>query len=117
VKNGKVFTNGESASILMGVTRKSVIQLCRDLGFEIQIGDLTQEMFMDADEAFFTGTASEITPIASVDDSQFKDGKPGTITLQIKEKYLNIIHGKDNAYKHWLTLVRHKNAIDSIVSE
>ena len=117
VKNGKVFTNGESASILMGVTRKSVIQLCRDLGFEIQIGDLTQEMVMNADEAFFTGTASEITPIASVDDSQFKDGKPGTITLQIKEKYLNIIHGKDNAYKHWLTLVRHKNAMDSIVSE
>jgi branched-chain amino acid aminotransferase len=117
VKNGKVFTNGESASILMGVTRKSVIQLCRDLGFEIQIGDLTQEMFMDADEAFFTGTASEITPIASVDDSQFKDGKPGTITLQIKEKYLNIIHGKDNAYKHWLTLVRHKNALNSIVPD
>ena len=74
-------------------------------------------MFMDADEAFFTGTASEITPIASVDDSPFEDGKPGTITLQIKEKYLNIIHGKDNAYKHWLTLVRHKNALDSIVSE
>ena len=117
VKNGKVFTNGESASILMGVTRKSVIQLCRDLGFEIQIGDLTQEMVMNADEAFFTGTASEITPIASVDDSLIEDGKPGTITLQIKEKYLNIIHGKDNGYKHWLTLVRHKNAIDSIVSE
>jgi len=101
----------------MGVTRKSVIQLCRDLGFEIQIGDLTQEMVMNADEAFFTGTASEITPIASVDDFPIEDGKPGTITLQIKEKYLNIIHGKDNSYKHWLTLVRHKNAMDSIVSE
>jgi len=50
-------------------------------------------------------------------DSPIEDGKPGTITLQIKEKYLNIIHGKDNGYKHWLTLVRHKNAMDSIVSE
>ena len=88
-----------------------------DLGFEIQIGDLTQEMFTNADEAFFTGTASEITPIASVDDSLIGGGKPGTITLQIKEKYLNIIHGKDNSYKHWLTLVRHKNAFDPIVSE
>ena len=117
VKNGKVFTNGESASILMGVTRKTVIQLCRDLGFEIKIGELTQEMVVNADEAFFTGTASEITPISSVDDSRIGDGKPGTITLQIKEKYLNIIHGKDNGYKHWLTLVRHKNAFDTIVSE
>ena len=117
VKNGKIFTNGESASILMGVTRKTVIQLCRDLGFEIKIGDLSQKMVVDADEAFFTGTASEITPIASVDDSPIGDGKPGHATLRLKEKYLNIIHGKDSAYKHWLTLVRHKNAFDSIVSE
>ncbi len=117
VKNGKVFTNGESASILMGVTRKTVIQLCRDLGFEIKIGNLTQEMVNQADEAFFTGTASEITPIASVDDAPIGDGKPGSVTLQIKEKYLNIIHGKDNGYKHWLTLVQHKNALGPVVSE
>ena len=101
----------------MGVTRKTVIQLCRDLGFEIKIDDLTQEMVDNADEAFFTGTASEITPISSVDDSPIGDGKPGTITLQIKEKYFNIIHGKDNGYKHWLTLVRHKKAFDPVVSE
>ena len=117
VKDNKVITNGENASILMGITRETIIQLSKDMGIEVQIIDITQEMLLNADEAFFTGTASEITPIASVDDVPFGDGTPGQITLQLKEKYLNIIHGRDRQYNHWLTLVRHKNAIDSIVSE
>lgn len=117
VKDNKVITNGENASILMGITRETIIQLSKDMGIEVQIIDITQEMLLNADEAFFTGTASEITPIASIDDVPFGDGTPGQITLQLKEKYLNIIHGRDSQYSHWLTLVRHKNAIDSIVSE
>lgn len=117
VKDNKVITNGENASILMGITRETIIQLSKDMGIEVQIIDITQEMLLNADEAFFTGTASEITPIASIDDVPFGDGTPGQITLQLKEKYLNIIHGRDSQYKNWLTLVRHKNALDSIVSE
>ena len=117
VKDNKVITNGENASILMGITRETIIQLSKDMGIEVQIIDITQEMLLNADEAFFTGTASEITPIASSDDVPFGDGTPGQITLQLKEKYLNIIHGRDSQYNHWLTLVRHKNALDSIVSE
>ncbi len=117
VKDNKVITNGENASILMGITRETIIQLSKDMGIEVQIIDITQEMLLNADEAFFTGTASEITPIASIDDVPFGDGTPGQITLQLKEKYLNIIHGRDSQYNHWLTLVRHKNALDSIVSE
>ena len=74
-------------------------------------------MVINADEAFFTGTASEITPIASVDDSPIGDGKPGHTTLQLKDKYLNIIHGRDSQYKHWLTQVSHENSLDSIVTE
>ena len=117
VKDNKVITNDENASILMGITRETIIQLSKDMGIEVQIIDITQEMLLNADEAFFTGTASEITPIASIDDVPFGDGTPGQITLQLKEKYLNIIHGRDSQYNHWLTLVRHKNALDSIVSE
>jgi len=87
------------------------------MGFEVQITDISQEMFLNADEAFFTGTASEITPIASVDDVPFGDGTPGQITLQLKEKYLNIIHGRDRQYNHWLTLAKHENVLDPVVSE
>lgn len=117
VKDNKVFTNGENASILMGITRETIIQLCKDMGFEVQNTDITQEMLLGADEAFFTGTASEITPISSVDDAPFGDGTPGQITLQLKEKYLNIIHGRDSQYSHWLTLVMHEDALDPLVTE
>ena len=117
VKDNKVITNGENASILMGITRETIIQLSKDMGIEVQIIDITQEMLLNADEAFFTGTASEITPIASSDDVPFGDGTPGQITLQLKEKYLNIIHGRDSQYKKWLTLIKHENVLDPIVTE
>ena len=117
VKDNKVITNGENASILMGITRETIIQLSKDMGIEVQIIDITQEMLLNADEAFFTGTASEITPIASIDDVPFGDGTPGQITLQLKEKYLNIIHGRDSQYKNWLTLIKHENVLDPIVTE
>ena len=117
VKDNKVITNGENASILMGITRETIIQLSKDMGIEVQIIDITQEMLLNADEAFFTGTASEITPIASSDDVPFGDGTPGQITLQLKEKYLNIIHGRDSQYKNWLTLIKHENVLDPIVTE
>ena len=117
VKDNKVITNGENASILMGITRETIIQLSKDMGIEVQIIDITQEMLLNADEAFFTGTASEITPIVSIDDVPFGDGTPGQITLQLKEKYLNIIHGRDSQYKNWLTLIKHENVLDPIVTE
>ena len=117
VKDNKVITNGENASILMGITRETIIQLSKDMGIEVQIIDITKEMLLNADEAFFTGTASEITPIASIDDVPFGDGTPGQITLQLKEKYLNIIHGRDSQYNHWLTLIKHENVLDPIVTE
>ena len=117
VKDNKVITNGENASILMGITRETIIQLSKDMGIEVQIIDITQEMLLNANEAFFTGTASEITPIASIDDVPFGDGTPGQITLQLKEKYLNIIHGRDSQYKNWLTLIKHENVLDPIVTE
>ena len=117
VKDNKVITNGENASILMGITRETIIQLSKDMGIEVQIIDITKEMLLNADEAFFTGTASEITPIASIDDVPFGDGTPGQITLQLKEKYLNIIHGRDSQYKNWLTLIKHENVLDPIVTE
>ena len=106
VKDNKVITNGENASILMGITRETIIQLCHDLEIDIQIMNITHEMLLNADEAFFTGTASEITPISSVDDSSIDNGKPGEITLKLKNLYLDIIHGKVSQYTHWLSPIQ-----------
>ena len=106
VKDNKVITNGENASILMGITRETIIQLCHDLEIDIQIMNITHEMLLNADEAFFTGTASEITPIISVDDSSIGNGKPGGITLKLKNLYWDIIHGKVSQYTHWLSPIQ-----------
>ena len=105
VKDGNIITNDLHASILLGVTRESIIQLCNDLNYSIEIGDLTQEMLMSADEAFFTGSATEVTPIATVDDKPIANGKPGPITLELKKLYTRIVHGRQNRYKNWLTYV------------
>ena len=117
VKDNKVITNGENASILMGITRETIIQLCHDLEIDIQIMDITHEMLLNADEAFFTGTASEITPISSVDDSSIGNGKPGEITLKLKNLYLDIIHGKMSQYTHWLSPIQCTNNLTPSVAE
>jgi len=117
VKDGHVYTNGENASILMGITRESIIQLCEDSNIPITITDLSQDILNSADEAFFTGTASEVTPIASVDDLSIGNGIPGQITLHLKDKYLNIIHGRDSQYKHWLTHVKDESVLDPITTQ
>ena len=105
IKDEKIYTNDVNASILMGITRDSIIQISRDLNYSLEISDLTQDMLFNADEAFFTGSATEVTPIATVNDKPIGDGKPGTITLELKEMYLKIVHGKDNHYNKWLTFV------------
>ena len=117
VKDNKVITNGENASILMGITRETIIKLCRDLEIDIQIMDITHEMLLNADEAFFSGTASEITPINSVDDSYIGNGKPGKITLQLKNLYLDIIHGKVSQYTHWLSPIQCTKNLTPSVAE
>ena len=117
VKDNKVITNGENASILMGITRETIIQLCHDLEIDIQIMNITHEMLLNADEAFFTGTASEITPITSVDDSLLDNGKPGEITLRLKNLYWDIIHGKVSQYTHWLSPIQCTNNLTPSVAE
>ena len=117
VKDNIIYTNGESASILMGITRSSIIQLCKDLQYSIKITDLTKEMLINADEAFFTGSATEVTPIASVDDTLIGNGKPGTITLELKELYSRIVHGKERQYINWLSYVKSSVANEEPVLE
>ena len=105
VKENKIYTNDENASILVGITRNSIIELCRDLNYSVEIKDLTEDMLFNADEAFFTGSATEVTPIATVNDRPVGNGKPGSITLKLKNLYSRIVHGEEYRYNKWLTLI------------
>jgi branched-chain amino acid aminotransferase len=91
--------------ILPGITRDSVIALAKDLGYKVQEEDLRLSDLKGADEAFFTGTAAEVTPIAQVDDHRMK--KPfGEVTRRLQEEFFAIARGKNGKYSGWLTYVR-----------
>lgn len=102
VKDGRLLTNDADASIVLGITRDSVLQLASDLGIPADVRPLTLEDLAGADEAFFTGTAIEVTPITEVDGSPIGAGKPGPITLQIQRSYFEAAHGRLPQYHGWL---------------
>lgn len=103
VRNGVVFTPGEDATILKGITRASVIQVIRDLGYKVVERRLTRNDVYLADELFFSGTAAEVTPITSVDRRTIGSGKPGPVTKALQEAFFRIIRGEDERYRGWLT--------------
>lgn len=103
VKNGNVRTPPVSSSILPGLTRDSVIRIARDLGYHVDETTFTRDELYIADEAFFTGTASEVTPIREVDERPIGDGSPGPITRKLQEVYIDSVKGKSDRYPDWLT--------------
>lgn len=104
VKEGKLFTP-DLASCLDGITRDSIITLAKDLGIEVIQKRITRDEVYCCDEAFFTGTAAEITPIREVDNRQIGNGGRGPITEKLQTLFFDVIAGKVPAYKHWLTKV------------
>jgi branched-chain amino acid aminotransferase len=102
VRNGRVKTP-PIATVLEGVTRNSAIELLRKAGHEVVEERFTRDEVYIADEAFFTGTAAEITPIRSLDDRQIGEGKPGPITRAVQDEYFAVIKGRREEYSHWLT--------------
>ena len=105
VRNNTLYTPPITASILPGITRNSVLALARDLGFKVREEMLPRELLYIADEAFFAGTAVEITPIRSVDKIAIGNGKRGPITEAIQQAFFDIING-DAPDKHgWLEFV------------
>ena len=91
---------------LNGITRQSVIQMAKDLSIEVHEKDLRYEDLKNADEAFFTGTAVEITPITKVDQSRINGGKRGPITKILQDSFMNIVSGQNLKYSNWLTFTR-----------
>jgi branched-chain amino acid aminotransferase len=104
VRDGTIYTP-DLASCLDGITRNSVLQIATDLGIPVREKRITRDEMYCADEAFFSGTAAEITPIRSLDDREIGSGARGPITKQIQETFFAAVAGKNPKYSHWLTLV------------
>ncbi len=102
VRDGKLLTNDEKSSILLGITRASVIEIARNLGYQLETRALKLDDLFNADEAFLTGTAMEIAPIREVDGKTIGDGKARPITENIQKKFFEIVMGLDQQYGHWL---------------
>ena len=104
VKHGKIYTP-DLASCLDGITRDTIITLAKDLGYEVASKRMTRDDVYIADEAFFSGTAAEITPIRELDGRVIGAGKRGPITAKIQKRFFDVVNGKVPKYKHWLTPV------------
>ncbi|MCD6352857.1 MAG: branched-chain amino acid transaminase [Proteobacteria bacterium] len=104
VKNGVIKTTPRT-SILPGITRDSVITIAKDKGYPLVEDRFTRDELYLADEAFFSGTAAEITPVREVDNRLIGSGSPGPITSDIQNTFFDVVKGKINKYKHWLAYV------------
>lgn len=106
VKDGKLLTPGLESDILFGITRFSVIEMAEKMGIDVVERQLHRDELYTCDEAFFCGTAAEVTPIVDVDGIRVGNGKPGELTEKISKAYMQIVTGKDNDFSHWLTHVQ-----------
>ena len=92
-------------SILEGITRNSIIEIAYDEGISVREQKFTRDELYIADEAFFTGTAAEVTPIRMVDGRSMGSGRPGKMTRHIQSLFFDIVRGKNNKYESWLTRI------------
>jgi branched-chain amino acid aminotransferase len=105
VKDGAIATPGFSSAILGGINRASVIQIARDLGFEVAERDVARGELYLADEIFMTGTAAELTPVREIDDRPVGTGRPGDVTRAIQRVFEDALHGRSERYAEWLDVV------------
>jgi branched-chain amino acid aminotransferase len=104
VYNGVIYTP-ELTSALDGITRATVIQLAKEEGYEVREKRITRDEVYVADEAFFTGTAAEVTPIRELDGRTIGCGSRGPVTEKLQKKYFDVVHGKSAAHTDWLAVV------------
>ncbi len=106
VKDGVVLTPPQTAGILDGISRKSVMQIARDLGYELVERNLARAEVYLADEVFLTGTAAELVPVREIDDHPIGDGRPGPVTQEIQRVFDDALYGRDPRYVEWLDVVK-----------
>lgn len=109
VKDGKIY-EPELTSALIGITRRSVIEIANELGYSVEARRLTRDDLYLADELFFTGTAAEVTPIRELDNRQIGSGSRGPITAKIQQAFFDVVRGKNKKHASWLTPVQMKGA-------
>lgn len=102
VRDRRLLTNDERHSILLGITRDAVLRIARDLDYSVEVRALHLEDLLSADEAFFTGTAAEVTPIREVDGTVVGCGACGPVTEEIQQVFFAATQGRDSRYKDWL---------------
>jgi len=102
VWEGRIITPPPAASILDGITRKSLIQIATDLGFEVIERNIARAELTMADEVFMSGTAAELVPVREVDDHTIGDGKPGEVTRAVQSALEDALHGRSERYRKWL---------------
>lgn len=103
VRDGDIYTPPMEASILVGITRDTVMKLADDSDYPIHERNILHPELYVADEVFLTGTAAEVTPVVEVDNIKIGDGKPGPITRALQKKYEDVVRGRIKRYRKWLT--------------
>lgn len=105
IKNGIIYTP-DLTSALNGITRNTVMRIANDLGYEVIEKRITRDEVYIADEAFFSGTAAEVTPIRELDNRPIGNGGRGPISEQLQTVFFDAVHGRDSRYTEWLTPVK-----------
>ncbi len=104
IRNGKLYTP-DLTSALEGITRDTIIQLANEIGLPVIEKRITRDEVYSADEAFFTGTAAEVTPIRELDNRAIGEGKRGPVTTQLQTMFFDCVKGRDTKRKDWLTYI------------
>ena len=103
--NGNSLFTPKDFTVLNGITRQTIMKIVKDLNYDVIEKNISVEEAKMSEEAFFTGTAAEVTPIIQIDDVEINRGVPGTFTKKIQEIYFNVIRGRISEYNNWLTQV------------
>lgn len=105
VRNGSIITPPNDTS-LESITQQTVIEIAEDLGFEVKRQRITRDEVYSADEAFFTGTAAEVTPISNIDGRVIGKGEMGPVAEKLQKTYFDVVMGKNAKFEHYLTYVK-----------
>jgi branched-chain amino acid aminotransferase len=100
-----LLTPPQTAGILDGINRKSILQIARDLGIEVVERDLARAELYLGDEVFMSGTAAELVPVCEVDDHRIGDGERGPVTAELQRVFTDALHGRDPRYEQWCDVV------------
>ncbi len=106
LRDDQLLTPPQTAGILDGINRKSIIRIARDLGYHVVERDIARAELYLADEVFMSGTAAELVPVREIDDHQIGAGEPGPVTREVQRVFDDALHGRDPRYAEWLDHVK-----------